>query len=69
MTTPTKQPKPPTDTLPRVYRAGSWYITTATYGRAAYRFGVTPLFRSDDFGFRCAQRGCRQPVLKGLTPP
>jgi formylglycine-generating enzyme required for sulfatase activity len=63
MTPPTK----PTDTLPRVFRGGSWNFTTATNVRAAYRFDLTPTGRYYLIGFRCAQRGCRQQVLK-VTP-
>ena len=58
--------KPPTDTLYRVFRGGSWYGTTATDVRAAYRYGYTPTLRNNNRGFRCAQRGCRQ---KGVTSP
>ena len=57
-------PTQPTDTRPRVYRGGSWDITTATIVRAAFRDDITPLLRNNDFGFRTAQSGCRQPVLK-----
>ena len=63
MTPPTK----PTDTLPRVYRGGSWGVTSATIVRAAYRVVSTPTVRRNGIGFRCAQRGCRQQVLK-VTP-
>ena len=66
MTPPTKQPKP--DTTRRVFRGGSWYSTTASFVRAAYCNDITPLYRYGIIGFRCAQRGARQP-LKGVTPP
>ena len=61
---PTKQPKP--DYLYRVIHGGSWNNTTATLVRAAYRYGGTPTDRYNDFGFRCAQRGARQPLK--VTP-
>ena len=64
MTTPTKQS---TDNLYRVCRGGSRNNTSATFVRVAFRDGVSPLLRNNDFGFRCAQRGCRQQVLK-VTP-
>ena len=59
----TPTPKP-TDTLYRVFRGGSWYGTTATDVRAAYRYGYTPSYRNVNRGFRTAQTGCRLP-LKG----
>ena len=55
-------PKPPTDNFPRVYRGGSWSDSSATFVRAAWRVVSTPTDRSDDVGFRCAQRGVRQPL-------
>ena len=68
MTSPTKPPKPPTDTFRRVLRGGgSWIITSASIVRAAYRIGNTPSYRYNYIGFRCAQRGCRQQILK-VTP-
>ena len=60
-------PNPTTDPLRRVLRGGSWYgsyVTTATDVRAAYRYGTKPTFRGSCFGFRTAQTGCRQQVLK-----
>ena len=66
MTSPTKQPKP--DTTPRVFRGGSWINSSASVVRAAYRGGNTPLVRSVNIGFRCAQSGARQP-LKGRATP
>ena len=57
----------PTDKRRRVYRGGSWYYTSASIVRATYRLDKTPLLRSDNLGFRCAQRGCRQQILK-VTP-
>lgn len=59
MTTRTKKPKP-TDNFPRVFRGGSWYDTSATCVRAAYRGGGTPLLRHYGIGFRTTQTGCRQ---------
>ena len=66
MTTRTKQP---TDKLPRVYRGGGWSSTDPSMLRSADRDGFTPAIRYNFFlGFRCAQRGCKQP-LKGTPPP
>lgn len=62
MTTPTKQP---TDTLYRVFRGGGWFFTVPSMFRSAYRFGSSPAIRYINLGFRCAQTGCRQQVLKG----
>lgn len=62
-------PKPPTDTLPRVRRGGAWHHNGAAWVRAAARVTIAPAHRSHYLGFRCAQRGCRQQVLKGMTPP
>ena len=59
--------KTPTDTLPRVFRGGSWYLSSASAVRAAFRNDGTPMYRDSSVGFRCAQRGCRQPVLKGVA--
>ena len=58
--------KPPTDNRLRVARGGGWYNLDAAWFRAAYRYGGTPTGRSDDLGFRCAQRSHQQ-ILKG-TP-
>ena len=58
--------KPTMDDPFRVYRGGSWYGTTASDVRAAYRYDYTPTYRIISIGFRCAQRGVRQ-VLK-VTP-
>ena len=63
MTPPTKA----TDNIHRVFRGGSWFYSSATFVRAAFRFFVTPMGRSSFLGFRCAQSGARQPVLK-VTP-
>lgn len=68
MTAPTKQP---TDTLSRVTRVtrvsrgGGWGYTDPSMFRSAYRNGYTPAVRFNFLGFRCAQTGCRQQVLKG----
>lgn len=59
MTTPTKQSP---DTLPRVYRGGSWFFTTVTVVLATYRYGSTPLYRNFDIGFRTSQTVCRLPL-------
>lgn len=47
----------PVDNLPRVYRGGSWNVTSAPLVRAAYRYVNTPSVRSGVIGFRCALRG------------
>lgn len=60
----TPRTKTPTDTLPRVYRGGSWYYSSATDVRGAYRFDYSPSLRSGNFGFRTAQSGCRQSLKK-----
>lgn len=57
---------PPTDNRPRVFSCGSWIDTTATDVRAAYRYVLTPSYRSHIIGFRTTQCGCRQ-ILK-VTP-
>ena len=62
-------PKPPTDTLPRVRRGGAWHHTSASFVRSAYRYDITPSSRGNRVGFRTTQSGCRQQVLKGMTPP
>ena len=64
MTSPSK----PTDNRLRVFRGGSWGSTSASVVRAAFRYGgVTPTYRNPNVGFRTAQTGCRQQVLK-VTP-
>ena len=63
----TVSPIQPTDTFRRVFRGGSWYYSSTTFVRAAYRGGNTRSDRHSDIGFRCAQRGCRQQILK-VTP-
>lgn len=65
MTTRTKQP---TDKLPRVLRGGGWYFSDPSVFRSADRDWDTPADRGHNLGFRCAQRGCKQP-LKGTPPP
>ena len=62
MTTPIK---PKTDNFPRVIHGGSWFDSSATLVRAAYRYGYTPSYRDDGVGFRCAQRGARMPLTGG----
>lgn len=57
----------PTDNIFRVRRGGSWDNSSATIVRAAFRYDCTPTFRLSNIGFRCAQRGSRQPMGKG-TP-
>lgn len=49
------------DNLPRVFRGGSWYYSSATNVRAAIRFVNTPLLRNISIGFRCVLRG-REPL-------
>ena len=58
--------KPPTGTLPREVRGGSWFDTSASDVRAAYRNDNSPSNRYINVGFRCAQRGARM-TLK-VTP-
>ena len=58
---------PTTDKRLRVYRGWSWFSTSATIVRAAYRIDFTPSLRYGHIGFRTAQRGARQPVGK-VTP-
>jgi hypothetical protein len=57
MTPPTK---PPTDTLPRKVRGGSWNDSHAPIVRGAVWIDLAPSFRDDSVGFRTAQSGCRQ---------
>ena len=57
----TPTPKP-TDTFRRVVRGGAWLGTTATFVRAAFRSVNAPTGRVSNIGFRCAQRGVRQPL-------
>ena len=61
--------KPTDDNRLRVLRGGGWLNFDATLVRAAHRSWIAPAFRDDFLSFRCAQRGCRQQVLKGMTPP
>lgn len=63
MTSPTN---PKTDDPHRVAHGGSWYNTSASIVRAAYRLKLAPTFRDDTLGFRTTQSGCRR---KGVTPP
>ena len=58
----TKKFNPPTDDLYRVYRGGSWIVTSATFVRAAFRVVNTPMYRDYYIGFRLTQTGCRQSV-------
>ena len=55
------RPKKPIDNLPRVFRGGSRYLSSATNVRAAYRNDNTPTGRLLNIGFRCALRG-REPL-------
>jgi formylglycine-generating enzyme required for sulfatase activity len=57
---PKPKPKPKPDNLPRVYRGGSWFSTSATLVRAASRYDFTSSIRHYIFGFRCVLRG-REP--------
>ena len=57
----------PTDNIFRVVRGGGWDDDDAAWVRAAYRYASAPAYRSYFLGFRCAQRGARQPLGKG-TP-
>ena len=63
----TPTPKPPTDTFRRVIHGGSWFDSSASDVRAAYRNDYAPSVRIDDVGFRCAQRGVRMTLVKA-TP-
>lgn len=62
MTPPTRSK---TDNIFRVRRGGGW--GNGAFVRAAFRYGSAPSFRNNDIGFRCAQRGARQPLVK-VTP-
>ena len=42
------------DDTHKVFRGGSWFINAVNL-RAARRLSLTPLLRTDDLGFRCAQ--------------
>ena len=53
-----------TDDRYRVCRGGSRNNTSATFVRAACRSDDTPTYRINNIGFRTAQCGCRQSVLK-----
>ena len=53
---------PPADNFPRVYRGGGWDGLVAAGVRAVYRFAGVPANRGNILGFRCAQRGVRQPL-------
>ena len=57
-------PIQPTDTFRRVIHGGSWYGTSTSVVRAAFRFDRPPSFRLNGIGFRCAQRGARVPLVK-----
>ena len=59
--------KPKTDNFPRVIRGGGWFDSDAAEVRAADAAEVRAADRYNGLGFRCAQRGCRQQVLK-VTP-
>jgi len=48
-------PTGPTSGASRVYRGGSWVSTTATFVRAAFRYGDSPVIRYSDVGFRCSR--------------
>ena len=45
----------------RVSRGGSWYNTSPSGVRSAFRGGVDPAYRLDDLGFRCADSLFRGP--------
>ena len=62
----TPTPKP-TDNRLRVIHGGSWAVSSASVVRAAFRYDYSPSYRDDSIGFRTAQLGCRQQVLK-VTP-
>lgn len=59
-------PIQPTDKRRRVSRGGSWSVTSASVVRAAFRNDISPSYRDDNIGFRCAQRGARMPLK--VTP-
>jgi formylglycine-generating enzyme required for sulfatase activity len=59
--------KPTMDDPFRVIHGGSWAVSSASVVRAAYIGGGTPTVPSKYVGFRCAQRGARQPMGK-VTP-
>ena len=48
-------PTGPTSGTRRVYRGGSWSVSSATVVRAAFRLDGSPSVRDFDLGFRCAR--------------
>jgi formylglycine-generating enzyme required for sulfatase activity len=64
-----KPTKPKTDNRSRVLRGGAWGNFDAAWVRAAARSAGAPALRYDSLGFRLTQTGCRQQILKGVTPP
>ena len=56
--------KPKPDTLHRVVRGGGWDDSDPSVFRSADRGRNAPAVRDYSLGFRCAQRGARQPVGK-----
>ena len=62
--TPAPYETNPTDTRYLVLRGGGWGSRGPSWVRAASRDTDVPADRDNDFGFRCALRGCRQPVGK-----
>jgi formylglycine-generating enzyme required for sulfatase activity len=55
----------PTDDIRRFYyRGGGWVSYDAPGVRAVIRNRIEPEDGVHNLGFRCAQRGCRQQILK-----
>jgi formylglycine-generating enzyme required for sulfatase activity len=48
-------PTGPTSGSGRVYRGGSWDLTSAVFLRAAYRRSDGPSYHNSDVGFRCSR--------------
>lgn len=59
-------PKPSDTNSDRVFRGGGWDDRDAAWVGAAYRSTFAPANRYNSLGFRCAQRGVRQPLK--VTP-
>ena len=59
-----------TDNLPRAFCGGTYGTLRAdAMERGAFRNGIAPANRLFNIGFRLTQTGCRQQILKSVTPP